>query len=320
MADFEIYTGVWWDYSAGAGVLTLPISSAAYLISGLTLLVSLAGVAMWMMVAYIWHQSGVAHDGPVDYRHLQLQVLLRNVSTPASALVHAAKLLFVWPKTGSSHLARLLVLALTAGLIMALFSVAGVFVGAAVASPSQEDILVLAKPVLCGDVQVLFDEDSSGERYSAAYAWKASQAFRAREYAKVWYAANTSSATAGSSAYPARRLPYTTSRVPCPFPGQRCRFSVGNASDVNTAIAFDTGLLDSSVHLGINAPVHRTMQFRRKTTCMPIRGADLWVNNYFDETDNQTYSLLVAGPYQGRNATLIYNEQMTQMGLGYHTG
>jgi hypothetical protein len=324
MADFGIYTGFWWDYSAGAGVLTLPISSAAYLISGLTLLVSLAGLALWMMVAYVWHQSNVAADGPVDYQHLQLQVLLRNVTTPASALVHAAKLMLKRPPmTGSSHRSHLLVLALTAGLIMALFGMASVFVGAAVASPSQEDNLVLAEPIFCGEVLMApINASASGETFSTIFAAKARQTFRAREYAKAWYAANGSLATAGSTAYPVRRLPYTTSRVPCPFPGNRCRFSVGNGSDVNTAISFDTGLLDSSLHLGINGPIDRSVQFRRKTTCMPISGRDMYEHQYV--INGLNYTVLRAGPNESEgntgNITLKYDERMNTMELGYFTG
>jgi len=222
MADFEVYTGFWRDYSAGgvgAGVLTLPISSAGYLISGLTLLVTLAGTAFWGILAYVWHQSMTSSGAPVDFPHIQRQILLRNVNTPVSAIFHTAKMSLAWRRTKNSHPLRFLPVALVAGTIIILFTVAGVFVGRAIASPSEEDILVLAKPRLCGEATLIYSENSTSDVAATSFKWKTDKALRGRAYAKIWYAAGDnaslpSGSKAGSSAFPVRRLPYATSRVP----------------------------------------------------------------------------------------------------------
>jgi hypothetical protein len=323
MATLNCYTGFWWDYSidgVGAGVLTLPITSAGHLISGLALLVSLSGTAFWVIVAYIWHQIRVSPGGPVDYEHLQLQILLRNTTSPAAAVFHAAKIYLAQRKTKISRVSTLLVLTIVAGLVFALFSAAGVLVGGLLASRSQDEILALAKPVLCGSVISVSNSSESAATFSATVTYLASSALRGRAYAKAWYSQNTSVATTASSIFPVHRLPYTTSQVPCPFTGSRCRFHTHNTSDANTALALDTGLLDSHLHFGINGPVHRSVQFRRKAICMPFRAADLF--ELQGDIDGTNFTILRAGRYQDNdgNITQTYDERMPEMDLGYVIG
>jgi len=53
-----ITTGLWWDYSKPpilAATITLPIDLGGYLLSGLTLLVSVAGASFWNIVAFLLH-------------------------------------------------------------------------------------------------------------------------------------------------------------------------------------------------------------------------------------------------------------------------
>jgi len=327
MADLEIYTGFWRDYSVdgvGSGVLTLPISSAGYLISGLTLLVSLAGTALWAIVAYIWHQCAVATDASVQYHDLQLQVLLRNASSPSSAIVHAFKVFFAWRKLKAARLLRLVAVTATAGVLIAIVTVAGVFVGATVASHSEEDVLVLAKPGLCGEARQANLSIGDVGGFNATYTWKTSTALRGRAYAKAWYSEGAFQGAGGSSAYPVRRLPYTKSRGPCPFPQvapgrNRCRFSIDNSSDPNSAIVLDTGLLHSATHLGINGPADHSLQFRRKATCMPFTATDLWQSIYVEEGNN--YTVLRAGLKAGpENITLKYDRHTMYTKVGYMTG
>jgi len=327
MADLEIYTGFWRDYSVdgvGSGVLTLPISSAGYLISGLTLLVSLAGTALWVIVAYIWHQCAVATDASVNYHDLQLQVLLRNASTPFAAIVHAFKVFLAWRKSKTSRLLRLAAVAVTAGVLIAIVTVAGVFVGATVASHSEDDVVVLAKPGLCGEARQASLSTGDVGKYNATYTWQASKALRGRAYAKAWYSEDAFQSAAGSSAYPVRRLPYTKSRGPCPFPQvaqgrNRCRFSIDNSSDPNSAIVLDTGLLHSATHFGINGPTDHSLQFRRKATCMPFSATDLFQSPYVEDGNN--YTALRAGSKAGPgNITLMYDRHTMYTKVGYMTG
>ena len=84
------------------------------------------------------------------------------------------------------------------------------------------------------------------------------------------------------------------------------------------AITFDTGLLDSVAHLGINGPVERSMQLRRKTMCMPFRAADLG-STYVEDGEN--YTALRLGPFKGPgNITMMYNMHMAKEQVGYVAG
>ena len=317
MANFAVFTGFWRDFSTGGGaVLTLPIPSAGYLVSGLTLLVSLAGAMFWAILVYVWHQSRVSPSTAVDCLDLHIQVLLRNVTSPASAILQAGKIYVAWRKTKKSAFLRLLPIVIAASAVIVLFIPASIFV-ASIVSHSQDDILVLAKPGLCGEIIANISDGSNNDITLAVYAWTINRALRGREYAKVWYAGNTDGAEA-SSAFPVVRLPYTTSRVSCPFTDMvRCRFTSHNTSDANTAIPFDTGLLDSASHLGINGPVERSLQFRRKTTCMPFKATGL-SDQYVEDAEN--FTTLRAGPFHGPgNITLKFNQHIATDHLGYVT-
>ena len=53
-----IATGLWWDYSKPsvlAATITLPVDSGSILLSGLTLLISVAGASCWNIVAFLLH-------------------------------------------------------------------------------------------------------------------------------------------------------------------------------------------------------------------------------------------------------------------------
>ena len=53
-----IATGPWWDHSKPpllAATITLPVDSGRILLSGLTILVGVAGASFWNIVAFLLH-------------------------------------------------------------------------------------------------------------------------------------------------------------------------------------------------------------------------------------------------------------------------
>jgi hypothetical protein len=70
--------------------------------------------------------------------------------------------------------------------------------------------------------------------------------------------------------------------VACPFPGDVCAAA---------AITLDSGLIDSHLHLGLNAPREDRVQFRKITTCAPILIEEKFSSNWVENTPPNVPSL-----------------------------
>lgn len=66
--------------------------------------------------------------------------------------------------------------------------------------------------------------------------------------------------------FPRRSLPWTSTRVACPFPGQEkiCR-------DNSTNLRLDSGYINSHFDLGNNAPPEDRFLYRTVVECAPLR-------------------------------------------------
>jgi hypothetical protein len=321
MTSPGVYVGVWRDYSAAGEslILTLPTKSAGYVISALALLVSLSGTSFWLIVAYILHQTRVPTKTSVHPTHLQLQVLLRNAQTPVAALLSAVKIGHAWSGANVPILKMLLPIVIPACLIALLFTLASVFI-TFLTIQSGDNILVLATPGQCGYMTSNYSSAFSlSEAFGDTFGWQTAAALRGRAYAKARYSVGDSQ-VAIESYFPLSSLPFNTSQVPCPLPENRCVFRYRDSANKNSAIAFDTGLLDAVSHLGINAPAADSLLFRKKTTCMPVRTNDLWDFNFTD-TDGKTYIAFRAGKNYGPgNITVTYSGALWNIVAGYITG
>jgi hypothetical protein len=315
MPGTNAYIGVWMNYDSdgiGRATLTLPVNWASYLISGLALLVSIAGTSCWVIAAYIMHQNRVRST--FDPLHQQLQLLLRTTGSALTAMKELAMIQGAWPRHENSKrpFLRVLPIALVA-FIIASFAVASVFV-AAIASRSEQDIVTLAKPgAVCG--WVLTDISSGNEASIAVYGRMANSSLRARGYAKDWYARDSSFGTP-PSVFPIRTLPYTVGTGPCPFPGEgRCISN--DRSSPNTAMVLDTGLLDSHAHFGVNLPKENRIRSRIVTTCSPLNVSE-FIHKVV-EIDEETYYDLSVGSFQRptRNITFRMNAHSPKDFIGY---
>src|SRR5512142_2311375 len=93
-----IATGLWWDRSKPPvldATITLPIDLGRILLSGLTLLVSVAGASSWNIAAFLLHHWR-AKRLPASTFYLQHQTCLRNSANAIQAIWEAFKLHQAW--------------------------------------------------------------------------------------------------------------------------------------------------------------------------------------------------------------------------------
>lgn len=263
MSSTGIYTGVWTDWSRGQVeglTLTLSQRHSGYLQSFLAILVTFAGTQLWKIAAFILHALGTGKPFQRhELIHQQRQVILRNTHSAGNTIADLLFLVWAWKGRGI-RLRRCLVPIFVATLILAGFSVAGVFTGEITKSAGTH---MLARGDVCGTWQATGDLSSYAT--TAVYAQKnVNDTMNAANYVSNCYD-STSNSSLKCNSFVQQALPYSLQHnVSCPFDDTLC---IGGATG---AIAFDTGLLNSHGDLGINAPPENRIQYRRHTVCSPL--------------------------------------------------
>lgn len=161
-----------------------------------------------------------------------------------------------------------------------------------VAGPAYRVNQILLKPTNCGLESTRANVAQSALPLYDVQAKHASDKRQARAYANACY--NSLNPSAECYSLPIQQLPYTVNReASCPFSG-RC------SMDSATTVQFDTGLLDSHEHLGINARPDERVGFRVASTCSVVRAADL-TRLVPDEHSNGNWSIMQVyfGPIPG---------------------
>ncbi|KAH8893024.1 hypothetical protein GQ53DRAFT_861396 [Thozetella sp. PMI_491] len=109
----------------------------------------------------------------------------------------------------------------------------------------------------------------------------------AAEYAQRCLSRNIS-ATADCGSFVQKRLPMIVdSSASCPFEPSLCRRP-------NSSLILDTGLLDSHVHLGLNAPEAERFQYRSVTQCSPL--ATSGFTTQYNVSDHESFAFYNYGP------------------------
>ncbi|KAK4122214.1 hypothetical protein N657DRAFT_664830 [Parathielavia appendiculata] len=292
-----IATGLWWDYSrpaVQAATLTLPSDLGNVLLSGLTVLVTVAGVSFWNIAAFVLHSLRVLPgSGPVSVLSLQHRVILRNSPGAIGTAWEAVKIYLAWYSTRPPRLfMRTIAIVVPALIISAGFAIAAVFVSH-VASRANGFVIARAQPENCGFWW--FDRNNI-DGVTAGRIKQANDTLLARTYVANFYANTTTSSTA-RSIFVQPALPYTTNpSAPCPIPAsERCILGP------NAAFGMKTAILDSQESLGINARAEDRVGVEISVTCSQVSTRGLRWNNdthfaftfggYFaeDAADNVTY-------------------------------
>ncbi|KAK0732106.1 hypothetical protein B0H67DRAFT_640410 [Lasiosphaeris hirsuta] len=274
-SNISVYVGIWRDHSENGFdqvTLTLPLKWGNIVISGLALLVSMAGGATWRIFAYILHQVRVRHATRSDPFQQQVQTLLRNNVTPISALVDSFWICLAWAQTPYSTVRTLLPTTFIAAFIIACFGLFSILVST-IATRSESYVNVLARPgENCGGWDFNWAAVNFGQSLPVSVEStraKVDDAQNARAYATWFYSRARQPLAETNTMFPVPRLPYEISKVPCPFLGE-ARCLSNDTSTPNTTILLDTGLLNSHFHLGINAPPSDRSGVRHRMACSPI--------------------------------------------------
>ena len=271
--NLTVQTGFWvnHDYPPAQGAtLTIPIRWGNYLIAALSSLVAWAGASAWNICAYCLHQR-FASKQEKDVLDQQLQVLLRGSTTAFDALCDALDLHSTWKKRAGNPSKRILPLAGFAFAVIVTFAAAGIFV-AEVASKTYQDVLVLAAPRDCGNMQLAWKPNATPEERNSMIAttqkYYQEKYQSSREYANSYY--GESSKFVLGTPFVHTKLPIHASPVPCPFGGDGRTRCLGPNLTEGHGWSMDSGVLDSHVHFGINAPAGDRVGWRKLATCAVV--------------------------------------------------
>ncbi|RFN51402.1 hypothetical protein FIE12Z_4329 [Fusarium flagelliforme] len=307
-----IASGLWWDHSKStilAATLTLPLNYGNLLLSGLTILVTVAGSSFWNIVAFVLH-NWKAKSGSASAIDLQHQVSLRNSAGATQTLWEAFKIHQAWSKNRPKQLVKkTCAVAIPALLISAGFAVAAIFTSR-VANKAHGTVVARVQPNSCGFWFFNTTSENDIPAMSARGAKGQNDTRRARSHVANFYA-NTSS-SAARSVFIRPTLPYNiSSSAPCPIPAaDRCIMGPNKAFGITSAF------LDSHEMLGINAKFEDRVSIQLSLTCSPVYTDDLVQETGSANSPSVKFFL---GPMQGlTDYTYKYNKAVgNNTGIGY---
>lgn len=258
--QYTVYLGTWTNWSRGrilGATLTTSRANGNYILSFTAFFISLVSVRCWRILCFLIH-SRLSTPIPRDALHHQRQAILRNSGSATSDLWTLVLVVWVWRRTAVRLLARMMPLIGTATFCAIAFTIAGGFSSQISTGISNEALLDGSN---CGITTVGTDISSITSDVAAFYV--ANQALNANNYAQQCYSANTSH-TFDCTSFVNPTLPSTVDyNAPCPFEQGICRSE-------NANIRLDTGYIDTSKHLGINAPANERILFRSIFDCAPL--------------------------------------------------
>ena len=339
----EVKIGFWSDYDkpwASRTILTLTNTQAGYIIAAISfLLASVILPILWRILVLGIYLSRHTRLSDQTYELKQRRILLRNAPLPGGAILALTEAFWDWSQGSATNLQRkpseflvlllrsatnlqrkpfqflfLLVLS-TASIVV--IGVCGIFVPPLFVSDATGDVIALAKPGSCGFLS-LFDSVAEFDEVAASASRELDETVDARGYAAEFYG-NESSGRGLQSPFPVLALPYQVDNLSsCPFSEELCLLGSDGS------ITFDTGLIDSHKHLGINAQAKDRVNYRWKSTCTPLK-LDPLVNIVKDgERDGFRISEdaplfdFYLGPHENQNYTFSWKQLTPANRIGYH--
>jgi hypothetical protein len=304
-----LFQGIWINWSKGAisgATLTLSPRNAAVLVAVLALFVQMTGSQLWTVFQFIFHQCR-ASKGPLDGYYHQQQAVLRNNTSDLNTLRQLLRITWAWRGKARRPFRRSVHLLLWAFLHFVLFGLAGVFSSTVVTAGKA----ALSRSPYCGVLSPSYLQSLGtlqtplvNQRNLDLQAKSEDDTQLSQEYVQTCY--NVTTPPSSCSSYARRQLSWTTNRnVTCPFDSPVCHPSV-------PAVSFDTGYIDSSDDLGLNAQTKDRISYRRLTTCVPLNDK-VYITGYRNVSSDSGGPNLEAvdayyGPSNGgdRNATYSF--------------
>ena len=264
-----VYLGTWINWTDGrilGSTLTVTSRAGAYLIAFLALFVRIAGGHLWTIIAYLtFLYRSKAQDQDIYYH--QQQAVLRNTVTEMGAILGLVKIASAWRKDPDVQrpYRRAAPILMVAAFHVAAFLAAGIFSSKVTSARSE----VLIRGPICGtwalrseNVGYIARTPGNEGAESSSIADSHSNLISASNQVA---SCNISSPLAQEICLSYGPQPITFSidrNISCPFVEEMCINQL--------AVRFDSGLLDSQLHLGINAPPSDRTSYRRVLTCAPI--------------------------------------------------
>lgn len=251
----KIHTGLWIDQAQGkvSGLtLTVTNTQGAYLIATLAIFVRIAAGHFWDILCWFWFHSRQT-DEERDGLHHQHQALLRNNLTDSRAVWQFFLTAWAWRKRTRRPILRSLPIILAALIHFVAFAAAGVF-SSRVAS-AQSNVLISGPT--CGWLYHGEATDQAGLiQLAERNRWMNNIRRRSLTQSSSCHTFNQSEtvqSTQDCKAWGRQFIPYTLrTNVTCPFAPEMCIDGL--------AVEFTTGVIDSTVDLGINAPKDHRVQ------------------------------------------------------------
>jgi hypothetical protein len=277
----SINSGFWinWEHGAVEGAtLTLPTYYGLILVSFLTLFVQFAGGCFWRTLCFVLHQTRSTTSARDGLYHQQ-QIILRNAITAPNALWSLGRSAVVWKTRVSTPLRRSLPLVFVAILHIACFAAAGLLssqIASTRAGQALVDSAACGYPRKLATIRTASSRNLSDENleiFNAQVLLGRFSLTKSLAYVRSCYN-NDAKDVADCNHFVRRNLMGEQStanlQAACPFGGDAC---------LTDAVRFDSGLLSSNDDVGINSPPKESLQFRRVTTCAPIR-VDKYATNW----------------------------------------
>ena len=258
LTDSTVYNGLWTNWSQGyvrGATLTTTTTGGAILVAFLALFVQFTSSQLWGISRFIIHQVRVSNKSR-DALYHQQQVVLRN-SSPAAAATAFMQVGWGWRSRINNPTRRSLPITFVALAHSITFLIAAIL--SSTASTSQGDEVLVSSPH-CGLMN--YNTTDISAVLNILNAYKVELLTDSASYARSCYSSDGTGRTwQDCSTFAAPRLPTAQSNVSCPFEEGTC---------TAPPIQLDTGLMDSNIFFGMNAPLKNRVKLRKVTTCAPI--------------------------------------------------
>jgi hypothetical protein len=314
-----VHTGLWtnhlYDHAQGA-TLTLTATNSSYLVAFLALFLGFVAGHCWAIISFMVFQIRSTLS-PRDGQHHQQQAILRNYYAPATAIWQLLLVTWSWRRQrGVKAIVSTLPVALLAAASALAFGAAGILS----ARVTTKESFVLMRSHECGLWLEPSNVPTPGSNVHLAD-------FKAKKTEDYNLASTLAIACGKDSAVASDCVSYAPKQnewaidvdALCPFENQMCY--------KNTAVRFDSGLLDSTLHFGINAPNDDRLLFRAVAECAPLV-RDGYISDWHDMNGTRPApgsslgNVLLAQPGElwlelfygpnlstGLNSTLIFSDR-----------
>lgn len=277
MAGDDVFLGRWTNWSRGpvfGPTLTMTQENGKYLIAFIAFFVTFVATRFWRICCFFLHRfHSTNHPSAAPYH--QRQAILRNSSSAESGLLSLLCLCWAWRQPRPKQLLALLSPALVAFIVLAGFSIAGIFSSQISSTAGNEVLLSSAK---CG---IMIGTSIIADALRVVAPYQSRVIDNALNYAQqCYFSSDSSMVDCNRFVVPRLAAASIDYSAECPFESKMCRSNTSN-------LRIDSGYIDSNRDLGMNAPPEERFMWRTVLHCAPL-ATEGYRSNVTNE-HNQTF-------------------------------